>query len=104
RRRVSRRRAPRPASSALRAALAQASPRTPLARLQSAWRETVGEQIAAVANPVAERAGEATIGCSDSVWAQELDLMQSELLERLRDRLGEQAPTTLRFRLEEVGK
>jgi predicted nucleic acid-binding Zn ribbon protein len=97
---VSHRRAPRPASTALRAALRQAAPKTPLAALQGAWREAVGERIAAVASPVSERGGEALIGCADSVWAQELDLMQDELLERLRDRIGERAPQSLRFRVE----
>jgi|SRR4051795_13003677 len=99
---MSRRHAPRPAASALRAALDRAAPKTPLAALQSAWAEVVGEKIAAVATPVAERGGEVTVSCSDSVWAQELDLMQGQLLERLRDRLGEQAPQTFRFRVEEA--
>jgi len=97
---MSRRRSPRPATSALRAALRQAAPKTPLAAMQSAWEDTVGEQIAAVASPVSERSGEVTIGCRDSVWAQELDLMQEQLLQRLSDRLGEQAPRSLRFRVE----
>jgi predicted nucleic acid-binding Zn ribbon protein len=101
---VTRPRAPRPASSALRAALDLAAPKTPLAALQSAWAEVVGERIAAVARPVAERSGEATVSCSDSVWAQELDLMQDQLLERLQERLGEQAPRTLRFRVEDAGE
>jgi predicted nucleic acid-binding Zn ribbon protein len=101
---VSRRRAPRPAATALRAALDRAAPKTPLAALQVAWAETVGEQIAAVASPVSERAGEAVVSCSDSVWAQELDLMQGQLLERLEERLGEQAPRSLRFRVEDDRK
>jgi predicted nucleic acid-binding Zn ribbon protein len=96
---VSRRRAPRPAGSALRAALEQVAPKTPLATLQSVWAELVGERIAAVARPVSERAGAVTIDCSDSVWAQELDLMQAQLLGRLRERLGEGAPQSLRFRV-----
>jgi len=84
----------------MRAALRRAAPKTPLAALQAAWEDTVGEQIAAVASPVSERSGEVTIGCRDSVWAQELDLMQEQLLQRLSDRLGEQAPRSLRFRVE----
>jgi len=97
---VSRRRAPRPASDAIRSALGRAAPKTPLAALQLTWAEVVGEQIAAVARPVSERSGEATIACVDSVWAQELDLIQAELLERLRSRLGEAAPGALQFRVE----
>jgi predicted nucleic acid-binding Zn ribbon protein len=96
---VSRRRTPRPAGTALRVALDRAAPKTPLAALQSVWSEAVGERIAAVARPVSERGGEATIDCSDSVWAQELDLMQGQLLERLQERLGERAPRSLRFRV-----
>jgi predicted nucleic acid-binding Zn ribbon protein len=59
----------------------------------------VGERIAAVAAPVSERGGEVTVDCADSVWAQELDLMQGQLLERLEERLGEGAPRSLRFRV-----
>jgi predicted nucleic acid-binding Zn ribbon protein len=99
---MSRRRAPRPAANALRAALDRAAPKTPLAALQAAWVETVGEQIAAVATPVSERGGEVLVTCTDSVWAQELDLMQEQLLQRLGDRLGEQAPQSLRFRVRDA--
>ena len=37
--------------------------------------------------------------CSDAVWAQELDLMQDRLLERLGEELGDRAPKALKFRL-----
>jgi predicted nucleic acid-binding Zn ribbon protein len=63
----------------------------------------VGERIAAVATPVSERAGTLTIECADSVWAQELDLMQGELLERLREELGELAPVGLKVRVKRAG-
>jgi predicted nucleic acid-binding Zn ribbon protein len=59
--------------------------------------------VAAVAEPVSERGGTVTVRCGDPVWAAELELMQEQLLERLRDRLGEQAPRTLRFRVEDAG-
>jgi len=96
---MSRRRAPRPATGAFRAALDRVAPKTPLAAVQAAWASTVGEQLAAVAVPVSERDGTVTIECVDSVWAQELNLMQEALLERLRAELGEQAPKALRFRV-----
>jgi predicted nucleic acid-binding Zn ribbon protein len=95
-----RRRAPRPAASAFQAALHKAAPQTPLAAVQAAWATAVGEQLAAVATPVSERDGTLTIECADTVWAQELDLMQGTLLERLRVEVGEQAPQALRFRVE----
>jgi predicted nucleic acid-binding Zn ribbon protein len=100
---MSRRRAPRPASTAFRVALGQAAPKTRLAAVQSVWVEVVGERVAAAARPVSEREGAVTIACSDPVWAQELDLMQERLQERLRERLGEDAPRSLRFRLEGAG-
>jgi predicted nucleic acid-binding Zn ribbon protein len=96
---VSRRRAPRPAASAFRAALERVAPQTPLAAIQAAWANAVGAQLAAVATPVSERDGTLTIECADTVWAQELDLMQGALLERLREEVGEQAPEALRFRV-----
>ncbi|HET7444142.1 MAG TPA: DUF721 domain-containing protein [Solirubrobacterales bacterium] len=95
---MSHRRAPRQAGAAFRAARDLAAPRTGLAAVQSAWAEAVGERLAAVAVPVSERAGTLTIECADSVWTQELDLMQEQLLERLREALGERAPQALKFR------
>jgi predicted nucleic acid-binding Zn ribbon protein len=97
---VSRRSAPRPAAGAFRAALDRAAPRTGLAAAQSVWAELVGEQVAAVSELVSERGGELTVACADAVWAEELDLMQERLLERLRERLGEAAPRSLRFRVQ----
>jgi predicted nucleic acid-binding Zn ribbon protein len=99
---VSRRRAPRPAADALRTALERTAPKTRLAAVQSAWAETVGERVAAASQPVSERDGAITIECSDPVWAEELDLMQEQLIDRLRERLGEQAPQSLRFRAKDV--
>lgn len=100
---MTRRRAPRPAAAGFRQALARAAPRTPLAAVQSEWEAAVGSSVAAVAQPVSERDGEVIVGCSNSVWAQELDLMQAQLLDRLRERLGEQAPKQLRFRVKKAG-
>lgn len=96
---MSRRRAPRPAANAFQAALRKAAPQTPLAAIQTAWSAAVGERLAAVAQPSAERGGTLTIECADAVWAQELDLMQTALLDRLREELGDRAPEALRFRV-----
>jgi predicted nucleic acid-binding Zn ribbon protein len=79
--------------------LQHAAPQTPLAALQAAWANVVGERLAAVAAPVSERDGTVTVECADAVWTQELDLMQETLLVRLREALGEQAPKALRFRV-----
>jgi predicted nucleic acid-binding Zn ribbon protein len=97
---MSRRRAPRQASEAFRAARDLVAPQTGLGAVQGAWAGVVGPALAAVASPVSERAGTLTIEVSDSVWAQELDLMQNQLLERLRAQLGDSAPRALKFRLQ----
>jgi predicted nucleic acid-binding Zn ribbon protein len=97
---VSRRRAPRQATEAFRIARDRAAPKTGLAAVQAAWSKALGERLAAVATPVSERSGTLTVECSDGVWAQELDLMQDHLLERLREALGEKAPEALKFRVE----
>jgi predicted nucleic acid-binding Zn ribbon protein len=97
---MSRRRAPRPASQALRTALGKVAPKTRLAATQAVWEEVVGAQMAAVATPVAERDGLLTVVCRDAVWAEELDLMQGRLLGALRERLGDAAPRSLRFRVD----
>jgi predicted nucleic acid-binding Zn ribbon protein len=96
---VTRRRAPRPASEAFRVVRDQTAPKTGLAAVQAAWTTALGERLAAVATPVSERAGTLTVECTDGVWAQELDLMQEQLLNRLREELGERAPEALRFRV-----
>jgi predicted nucleic acid-binding Zn ribbon protein len=98
---MTRRRAPRPAASALRSALERSAPKTPLAAVQVAWAGAVGERVAAAAQPVSEQGGAVIVSCVDPVWAEELDLMQEQLLARLRERLGEGAPQTLRFRVKE---
>jgi predicted nucleic acid-binding Zn ribbon protein len=95
---MSRRRAPRPASSALRAALERAAPATTLAAVQASWAASVGERVAAASEPVSERAGTVVVRCADSVWAEELELIGEQLLERLRDQLGDRAPQRLSFR------
>ncbi len=96
---MTRRRAPRPAGEAFRAARDRAAPKTGLAAVQAAWTAALGERLAEVATPVSERSGTLTVECADGVWAQELDLMQDQLLERLREELGEKAPQTLKFRV-----
>src|SRR4051794_10550693 len=83
------RRSPRRLGSALRPARGRARPRTLLAAVQDAWPGIAGEGIAGEAQPVAEREGVITVSCRSATWAQELDLLQSELLERLNRALAE---------------
>jgi len=90
------RRSPRPLASAIAPLQVELAPGTLLAEIQRAWRATVGETIAAQAQPVAERAGVLTVACAASVWAQELDLMGPELVERLNTTLGHGSLTRLK--------
>jgi predicted nucleic acid-binding Zn ribbon protein len=69
---------------------------TLLAAVQSEWPATAGEAIAAEASPVAERDGVVTIACRSATWAQELDLLQGELLERVNAALSEAQKGTLK--------
>jgi predicted nucleic acid-binding Zn ribbon protein len=90
--------APRPLSSALEALTATIAPATTLARVQAVWESAVGPSIAAEARPTAERNGILTITCGAAVWAQELDLLASELVPKLNDALPENAIRELRCR------
>jgi predicted nucleic acid-binding Zn ribbon protein len=101
---LSARRSPRPLGAALRSARERAEPSTLLAAAQSAWPEAAGAQVAGESEPVAERDGVLTIACRSSTWAQELDLLGPELLERLNAALSgprrspdEARVTALRF-------
>jgi predicted nucleic acid-binding Zn ribbon protein len=99
-----RRRTPRRLGSALTPATRRARPKTLLAAVQAVWPRVAGEALAAQATPVAERSGVVTVACRSGTWAQELDLLQSELLERLNaaiatvDAEGPESPVSgLRF-------
>jgi predicted nucleic acid-binding Zn ribbon protein len=98
-----RRRTPRPLGEALRGAVESAAPATPLAAVQSVWSEAVGERIAAAASPVSERDGTVTVACESSTWAQELDLLEGQIAEKLRSKLPpETALERLRFQVGEI--
>ena len=95
-----RRPAPRPLKQALDRALGEAQPATLLAAAQVAWADVAGPALAAEAEPVSEREGTLTLRCSSAAWAQELELMAPELLERLNARLeGSGAGSVERLRL-----
>jgi predicted nucleic acid-binding Zn ribbon protein len=86
---LSRRRAPRPIGAAVEAALGKAEPATLLAAVQSAWPDAVGEAIAREGTPVAERDGVVTVACRSATWAQELDLLGTQILAQIRQNLPE---------------
>jgi len=89
---------PRLLSTALENLTATLAPTTTLARVQAVWPSTAGPAIAAAARPTAERDGVLTITCAAATWAQELDLMASQLIPRLNAALEQQAIHKLRCR------
>jgi predicted nucleic acid-binding Zn ribbon protein len=78
---------PRSIATAIGDALERAEPETLLAAVQSVWATAVGEAIAREATPVAERSGVVTVACASSAWAQELDLLGPQILDKLRAEL-----------------
>jgi predicted nucleic acid-binding Zn ribbon protein len=71
---------------------ARTEPKTLLAAVQGVWASAAGPAVAAEAEPVAERDGVVTIACRSATWAQELDLLQNELLGALIRALSEPTP------------
>jgi len=93
-----RRPAPRRLSAALDDLQGSLEPVSLLARVQRVWEQVTGTMVAGAGRPVAERDGVLTVICSDSVWAQELELMGPDLVRRLNESLGDQLIERLRCR------
>jgi predicted nucleic acid-binding Zn ribbon protein len=94
-----RRRAPEPFADVLRDAVAGVAPDTLLGRVQAVWAEVAGPAVAAESAPASEREGTVTVDCSAGVWAQELALLEADLLARLNARLEGIQVHSLRFRV-----
>ena len=91
-----RRPAPRPAAAAIMALADRLSPQTTLAAVQRVWDRAVGGFVAAHAMPTGERDGAVVVTCESAVWAQELDLMGPEVVDRLNAALGADLVRSLR--------
>ncbi len=76
-------RPPRPLADALPRLRADLAPATALAGVQAAWADAAGEQVARHCEPVSEKAGVLTVRCDSGVWAAELSMMSTRLLESL---------------------
>ncbi len=63
------------------------APDTRIAAIQELWQSVVGSVLAERCRPLYEREGIVRIGCSSSVWAQELDLMSNEIVDGLNRRI-----------------
>jgi predicted nucleic acid-binding Zn ribbon protein len=91
-----RRRSPRTLAAALDRLTAELAPATLLADVQRAWEDAAGPAFAAQSEPVSERDGVITVACTSAVWAQELDLLSEQVVERLNERLARPAVRRLR--------
>jgi predicted nucleic acid-binding Zn ribbon protein len=91
-----RRLAPRRLELALGELTERLAPATTLARVQARWADAVGDAVAREAAPVSEREGVVTVACESAVWAQEIDLLSAELVDRLNDRIGSAPVRSLR--------
>lgn len=92
-------RGPRRLGDALERVRFETAPATLLAAVQEAWPAVAGAAVSAQAEPVAERDGVVTIACRSATWAQELDLLAPDLLERLRAAVAKRSPQVALERL-----
>jgi predicted nucleic acid-binding Zn ribbon protein len=83
--------------------LARFGPAGAIGPIVEIWPLTVGETIAANAWPArVARDGTLYVAATSSTWAFELSQLAPQILERLREALGETAPSGLRFALGHV--
>jgi Dna[CI] antecedent, DciA len=69
-----------------------------IADVVDVWPAAVGDSISRNAWPARiARDGTLHVSTSSSAWAFELGLLEADLRERLLERLGDRAPTRLRF-------
>ena len=68
-----------------------------IVRLVKAWPEIVGEAIARRTEIVSLKFHTALVKVSGAMWIQELNLMKSQILARVTERIGDDAVRDLRF-------
>lgn len=82
-----RRSAPRSSATGLESLLDALAPEDVgslgLGRIQRVWGRAVGADIAAAGQPVAFADGLLHVACEDATWAQELQMLERMLIERL---------------------
>ncbi len=69
------------------------------ARVGEHWAEAVGPEGASHSWPEGLRGGILEVRVDTSVWCQHLQMQRPRVLEALRERLGDDAPEDLRFRV-----
>jgi hypothetical protein len=82
----------------VRRELGRFGPAVGVGEFVTAWPECVGDAIAANAWPARlARDGSLHVATSSSAWAFELTQLAGSILERLEERIGDSAPSSLRF-------
>ena len=61
------------------------------------WKDVVGGSLRAHARPVRIENGELTIAVEDSLWKQEVCLLQGEIIRKLNDRMGDEVVRDIRL-------
>ena len=96
---IRRRKAPEQIGSAMKSILERLDREGHFAivRLVKEWPEIVGEAIARRTEIVSLKFHTAVVKVSGAMWIQELNLMKSQILARVQQRLGEDSVRELRF-------
>lgn len=93
------RRAPQPLANAVAGIADALSPATPLARIQRSWPNVAKAlPVAEEASPSAFHDGVLTLTCTAAVYAQELQLMTTDVVSAVNGALGEGLVSGLRVR------
>jgi predicted nucleic acid-binding Zn ribbon protein len=89
---------PQRIGDAVKRELGRFGPTGAMAEIVRAWPGAVGDNIARNAWPArVARDGTLHVNTSSSAWAFELGMLEQEILGHLRDSLGTDAPSGLRF-------
>ena len=70
-----------------------------LMKLAKRWPDIAGPHLALVSHPVRVRFQELLINVDDALWHQQMTFYRTQLLQNIRDVLGEVPITSLRFTL-----
>ena len=68
-------------------------------RVGELWVDAVGAEVARHSHPVGLRGDVLEVSVDTSVWCQQLQMRRLDILAALADRLGDDAPRDLRFRV-----
>lgn len=68
-------------------------------RIGEQWPEIVGSQVAEHCRPKGLRGEVLELEVDSPVWSQQLQLRKTEILAKLAERLGPEAPRELRFQV-----